>query len=69
MNIENEIYERKKEVQRMRRTVAGWLIDGISEREARREFNKIKEYERRIKKLEELVAKESGYIFNKIGFV
>ena len=34
-----------------------------------REFNKIKEYERRIKKLEELVAKESGYIFNKIGFV
>ena len=69
MNIEKEICERKKEAQRMRRAVAGWLIDGISEREARREYDKIKEYEKRTKKLEELVAKESGYIFNKIGFV
>lgn len=69
MDIEKIIRERKQEARRMRRTVAEWVINGISDRQARREYERISEYEEKTELLEELVTEEVGRVVNKIGFV
>ena len=69
MDIEKIIRERKQEARRMRRTVAEWVIDGISDRQARREYERISEYEEKTKLLEELMTEEVGRVVNKIRFV
>ena len=66
MDIEKIIRERKEQASRMRRTVAEWMVTGMSKREAQREYNKIREYEEVTEALEELIAEEVGYIVNKI---
>lgn len=45
MDVEKTIRERKEQARRMRRTVAEWMVTGMSKREAQREYNKIREYE------------------------
>lgn len=69
MDIEKIIRERKEQARRMRRTVAEWVINGISDRQARREYERISEYEEKTKLLEDLMAEEVGRVVNKIGFV
>ncbi len=69
MDIEKTIRERKEQARRMRRTVAEWVINGISDRQARREYERISEYEEKTKLLEDLMAEEVGRVVNKIGFV
>ena len=69
MDVEKMIRERKEQARRMRRTVAEWMLGGMSKREVQREYNKIREYEEVTEALEELVADEVGYIVNKIGFL
>ena len=64
-----KIRERKQEARRMHRTVAEWVINGISDRQARREYERISEYEDKTKFLEDLMAEEVGRVVNKIGFV
>ena len=69
MDIEKTIRERKEEARRMRRMVAEWVIDGISDRQARREYERISRYEEKTELLEELMTEEVGRVVNKIGFV
>ena len=69
MDVEKIIRERKEEARRMRRTVAEWVINGISDRQARREYERISEYEEKTVFLEDLMAEEVGRVVNKIGFV
>ena len=69
MDIEKIIRERKEQARRMRRTVAVWVINGISDRQARREYERISEYEEKTKLLEELMIEGVGRVVNKIGFV
>ena len=69
MDIEKIIRERKEQARRMRRTVAEWVVNGISDRQARREYERISEYEEKTKLLEELMTEEVGRVVNKIRFV
>lgn len=69
MDLEKIIRERKKQARRMRRMVAEWVLEGMSKREAQREYDRIAEYEHRTEAAEELLMEEKGFIVNKIGFV
>lgn len=69
MDVEKTIRERKEQARRMRRQVAEWVLEGMSKREARREYDRIAEYEHRTEAAEELLAEEKSFIVNKIGFV
>ena len=69
MDVEKIIRERKEEARRMRRTVAEWVIGGMTKRQAEREYRKIRDFEEITEALQELVTEEVGYVVNKIGFV
>jgi hypothetical protein len=69
MDVDKIIRERKEQARRMRRQVAEWVLEGMSKREAQREYDRIAKYEYRTEAAEELLVEEKGFIVNKIGFV